>query len=470
MMLFFLPIVLLAGYFTGPGTPAVIKYSPELCGILASAYLVIYSVRHGFQRIRLVYWFLILFIGLHLLFGVIANEVKPGTLIIGGRLYLRTLPFFLLAIAVTPNERALKKQFLILLAVSLLQLPVAIYQRLTRVQEAAYAGKVSYTGDYVMGTIGGSGQLSLFLLGVATIVVALYARKHLSARLATALLLLVLAPTTINETKATFLLAPLAIAIPMLAMAQGNRIKYTIKSLILIAGFTAVFIPIYDYLVTPRWGYGLLDFFTMEGRVEGYLTRDVEVGTTTVEPGRLDSVTVALGVITEDPTTAMFGLGMGNVTESVLGSDFQGHYFDRYGIFVKTTYGRLLFEIGILGTALVLFVIWQIFIDARRLYSRPDAFGVLAQAQLAIIPIMVIGMLYKDLIVSPALSVCFWYYCGVVVAASQFQTDSAPTVAPAERLNMKSRLLPRQTGDGSVSRQRNQGLTSSSLSPKVRKS
>jgi hypothetical protein len=417
MMLLILPVILLTGSLTGPGIPAIIKYAPELCGMGASAFLVIYVVRHGFSKIRFVYWILIFLIALHLLFGILANEVKPGTVIIGGRLYLRTIPFFLLAIALTPSAKALKKQFLILLGVSLVQLPVSVYQKIYHYNRALTEGYITTTGDWVTGTLGHSGFLSLFLIFFSAVVITLTARKLISLKVTAVILLTILMPTMINETKATFFLAPMAIAIPMLIASGQSWVKNTAKSLLLLGGFLAVFIPVYDHFAMQHWGYGIVDFLTMEGRLEGYLSKDAEVGTTS-KAGRLDAVTVAYEVLGKDPTSAVFGLGLGNTTESAFGRQYEGEYYAVYGAFARTTYGRLVWEIGFLGVLLVLCLLYLVFSDSRKIYKRPDAYGVLAHSYLAIVPIMVLAMLYKNLLLSPGISVCFWYYCGVLAAAA----------------------------------------------------
>ena len=422
-MEFILPIVLLAEFFSGSGVPAIIKYAPELCGIAASTYVVVHAVRHGFAKIRFTYWVLIALIALHFLFGVIVNDVQVGTMIVGGRLYLRAIPFFLLAITLTPSEAALRKQFFIILGIAIVQLPIAAYQKISNVQSELMKGNISTTGDWVTGTLGQSHFLSLFLICFSTILVVLYARKIISVRIVVILLLIVLAPTMINETKATFFLAPLALAIPMLAYASRHRVKNIFMTFILLIGFLSIFIPTYDYFVEPRWGYGLIEFFMREGRVEGYLDKGAQVGTTD-KAGRVDSVSVAFNVIRKDATSATFGLGIGAVTESSLGRQYEGKYYRRYGIFSGPTYARLIWEIGFLGTAFVLIVLLLVFSDARRAFRQENAYGVIAHAYLAIIPIMILGMFYKMLLVSPGLSVCFWYYCGVIIATTQSVPNS----------------------------------------------
>lgn len=433
-MSFFLPVVLLAGYTVSFGGPTIVRYAPELCGIAASAYLVIRIAQHGFVRIRPVYWVVMVLIALHLLFGIIANQVQVGTVIIGGRLYLRTIPFFLLALTLVPTEAALKRQFLLILGVALLQLPVAVYQRLSNIARKAAEGVVSTTGDYTMGTLGNSGYLSIFLICFAAVLVALYARKQLPFRLAAPILLLVLIPTTINETKATLFLVPLAIAIPFVAAARTNRLLNAAKAVLIFAGFLAIFIPVYDHFMMPRYGYSIVDFFQMEGRVEGYLAKGAEVGTTE-QIGRLDGVAVAYDVLMQDPSTAMLGLGMGNVTESAFGPQYQGEYFYLYGGFGNTTYSQLFWEIGFVGTGLVLFLITLIALDAKRLHQQNNAYGILALAYLAILPIMAASMFYKNLLTAPGIGVCFWYYCGVIAAAAGRTSEAVKSagVVPVRR-------------------------------------
>jgi hypothetical protein len=418
MMLYVLPIVVLSGYTVSFGGPAIIKYAPELCGIAASAYFVVRAVRYGFAPIRFVYWVLMVLIALHFLFGIIANQVQVGTMIIGGRMYLRTIPFFLLALVMVPDEKALKRQFIAMLGVSVLQLPIAAYQRISNYRRALTEGYVSTTGDYVMGTLGNSAFLSIFLICFAAIIIALYARKKIGVGVTIAILLAVLVPTMINETKGTLVLIPLAVGIPMLAAAKTNRFMHSVKAMFILAGFLAIFVPTYDYFMVPRYGYGILDFLAMDGRVESYLSKGAEVGTTG-PVGRLDSMSVAVDVLSKDPSTMMLGLGAGNVTESVFGRQYQGEYFTRYGAFSGTTYAKLLWEIGFVGVALVLFLIINIGLDAKQLYKRDSTHGILALGFLAIVPIIVASMLYKNLLTAPGIGVCFWYYCGVIVAVSQ---------------------------------------------------
>ena len=107
---------------------------------------------------------------------------------------------------------------------------------------------------------------------------------------------------------------------------------------------------------------------------------------------------------------------MGTVTESVYGPQYEGKYVSRYGNLVGGTVSRLLWEIGWLGLVLVCALLLPIFNDSRKLRFRSDAVGILAHAWTAVVPLIVAGMLYKNLMLSPAISVLFWYFSGVIVA------------------------------------------------------
>ena len=67
-----------------------------------------------------------------------------------------------------------------------------------------------------------------------------------------------------------------------------------------VAVFIAAFVPIYDYFMKPRCGYGIVEFFTMEGRVENYLSQDSEVGSFEAV-GKVDAHVVPLRVLSSDP-------------------------------------------------------------------------------------------------------------------------------------------------------------------------
>ena len=60
---------------------------------------------------------------LHIVAGVILNQMSPGVLFSGIRIYLKSLPFFFLPLVVKFEDRDLKWQLLLIAAICLIQLP-----------------------------------------------------------------------------------------------------------------------------------------------------------------------------------------------------------------------------------------------------------------------------------------------------------------------------------------------------------
>src|SRR6185436_3128682 len=106
----------------------------------------------------------------------------------------------------------------------------------------------------------------IYLIAGISIVTALWLRKRITLGVFGILFLLLVFPTTINETKGTFLLLPMALFVISLVFAPpGMRVKNAIVALGLIIVFAAIFIPIYDYMIQNRPGAPkLMDFFTSE--------------------------------------------------------------------------------------------------------------------------------------------------------------------------------------------------------------
>lgn len=403
---------MLGSYLVSIGwLPHVLSYSPSLLAAIAALLVVITVAKHGFWYIRPVYWILIILIGCHLLFGVIANHVQPGSVIVGGRLYLRSIPFFFLALAMAAKPQDLRHQYLAIIILSAVQLPIAAVQRYRSIAD----GWVS--GDRTYGTLMDSGVLSIFLICVSSVAVVLYLRNKLSLGRTICLLAILLVPTMINETKVTLFLIPIAFLIPAFTAPSENRTKQAISTLVLMSLTLAVFIPTYDYFIKPKWGYGLVDFMTMEGRLDWYLSRGAEVGSRD-EIGRVDSITLPIKTLKRDPVESILGLGMGSVTESGLGPQYAGQHYSRYGHLLGPTMSRLLWEIGWLGVVLIFALMFSIFLDALKLRDRDDALGVLAHAWIAILPIMTLSLFYAPLMKQPILGALFWYYSGLIVVAA----------------------------------------------------
>jgi hypothetical protein len=191
--------------------------------------------------------------------------------------------------------------------------------------------------------------------------------------------------------------------------------------------FVGAFVPIYDYFMKPRYGYGIIEFITMENRVANYLDQNAQVGTYKAV-GKVDAITVPLQVLSRDPPQLAFGLGIGNVSDSALGVQFSGEHFQRYGHFVQSGLALLLWETGLLGTGLLLALMLMLFIDAYHLSRRDDFIGAVALGMLGAITVVTLSLPYTVGMDSPALSYLFWYTAGIVAA----ERCRALAEAPAE--------------------------------------
>jgi len=409
------------------GLPRVFRFSTELSAAVLSFCIVVLAAKRGFVPVRPAYWIMFLLIGLHLLFGIVANEVQLGTVIISARYYLGIMPFFVLPLVVPPTERDLKIQFGLIVCLGLIQLPFALQQRMATIA----VGNLS--GDNTIGTLMNSGLLSVFLICLAAVVFTVYLRGKLRLAATVPILLIILLPTMINETKGSLFLIPFAFFVPVLARPSTNLAKNLTVAAISCAAFFALYVPIYNSFLESRSGGGIVEFLTSEDRLVYYLKKDAEVGTTG-PVGRIDKLVLPIRVLGTDPVLITLGLGMGAVTQSSLGPQYEGEYVSKYGDLVGGTISRLFWEIGWLGLVLVNVFLALIFLDSWKMRHRTDTTGLFAQAWVAVLAVMAVGMFYKNVMSSSAISMLFWYYCGVVVANAA-QGAQPQQLAQGERVN-----------------------------------
>jgi len=182
-------------------------------------------------------------------------------------------------------------------------------------------------------------------------------------------------------------------------------------------GLVAAFIPVYDYYMEPRWGYGIVDFLTTEGRVEGYLYKDAGVASEDV--GRVDSILLPLKTFGTDPVKLAFGFGAGNVRLSGLGEKFSGAYSSQYEHTITTGLSLLLWETGLIGAILVVLLQLRLLIDAFRVSRSESELRELASGWVFVISMFLIGLAYKVLLANDGITFPFWYFSGLVAAEAR---------------------------------------------------
>ena len=365
-------------------------------------------------------------------FGYAVQDVPTGAMLAGVRSYLKFLPFFLLPAVHRFTSRQLQTQLAFLFVLALLQTPLAFYQRFVE-----FAASM-HSGDPVRGTLTTSSGLSLFLIcAIAGIVVAyLHGRIRLAKMLGLAAWLF--AATTINETKATLLLLPVALVVPALTMpGKGHVVRRLLPIAAVAALGVASFGLIYNYMMAD-YARPISEFFTNTDELTYYLYTGA-ANTNQPYVGRFDSIEIALEHTTQDALKLAFGFGAGNVSESPL-PGFEGKYADYYVRFGvgQTQVTQFLWEIGVVGLLCYLYVFYLVFRDSLTVARSKDALASLGQLWTVAMIVMTFGLIYKSVFAMNDFGYPFWYFAGVVasraVAVRQAARNRVRHAPPSWRL------------------------------------
>jgi hypothetical protein len=412
LILALIATVMLSGWAVDEGwLPRLAKLAPEAVSGVVLVIVIALGARDRFRNVRPAYWLVFASAALSLAFGAMANAVDPGPLVSALRNYARAVPLFFLPAVYLFGDRQLRTQLLLILLLCMPQFPLAWQQR----QTALAWGNTS--GDEVVGTLLLSGALSVFLIAVACVLLGFHLKGRLRLACLLLLLAIVLAPTLVNETKATLVMLPVAMFATFLATAQpGARLKYTVAATAFVAAFVAAFVPVYDHFVAKRdSGVPIAEFFTDRDHLRRYMGEGVPVGAT--EAGRTDAVLTPLSYNARDPVQFALGLGPGNVTLSPLGHGFSGEYARKLEPFLKSTVSLLIMEGGLLALGLALALNWLVFQDARVVArSGNDLTAALAAGWVGVAVTVALGSFYANLVAHEAISYLFWFFSGVVAA------------------------------------------------------
>jgi hypothetical protein len=354
--------------------------------------------------------------------GYMVEDVPDGAMLAGARSYLKFLPFFLLPAVHRFTPKQLHVQLMVLLVLAILQTPLATYQRFVE-----FANEM-HTGDPVKGTLTTSSAMSMFMVVAIGGAVTFYLRGRLSLRALLVLCAWLFLPTTINETKATLLLLPFALLVPAMLM-PGKRRQLRKIAPIVGVGLVAVtaFVVVYDYLIQYRQYAGPISEYFTTDTLRGYLyTGAAEDDQANI--GRFDSIEIALDHTSEDPLKLAFGYGAGNVSESFL-PEFAGKYwsyFTRFGV-GQTQMTTFLWEIGLVGLILYLYLFALVAKDAVTLARSDDAAGPLGQIWGVAVIVMTFALVYKSVFSMNDLGYPFWYFSGVVASRAVAVRQAART-------------------------------------------
>ena len=346
-----------------------------------------------------------------LVVGYMIQDVPDGAMLAGARSYLKFLPFFLLPAVHRFTPKQLQAQLMLVLVLALMQMPLALYQRFVEFASSMH------TGDPVKGTLTTSSAMSMFMVAVIAGCVTFYLRGRLSMRALIVLCALLFLPTTINETKATLLLLPFALLMPAMLMPGKARQLRKLGPIVAV-GLVAVtaFVLVYNYLIQYREYAGPISEYFTTDTLRDYLYTGA-ANTDQAYIGRFDSIEIALEHTSQDPLKLAFGYGAGNVSESFL-PQFAGKYwsyFVRFGV-GETQITTFVWEIGLVGLVVYLYLIALVARDAMTLARSSDAAAPLGQIWTVAAIVMTFALVYKAVFSMNDFGYLFWYFSGVVAS------------------------------------------------------
>lgn len=357
------------------------------------------------------YFLLFMLVIVVVLIGAIIQNVGASAVIFGLRHYLLCLPFFLLPLVHDFNEAELKKILNLILICLLLQIPVAILQRFVLFSHLR-------TGDVVAGTIRHSGALSILLIFAIVIVYSCYLKKILSYKTFILLSVCLFAPTTINETKVTFLYIPFVLILPTLLQKDRNIFlkmrkvfSYSIFAIILLIVFALVYDKIYGEKSTP-----LVEYLQRESSGQGYLFHSDEKSVDEEKVGRIDAVLHAYRYLSQEQAKLFFGIGLGNVEhKKIKFLENEDIGIEKY-VPYSTSLSNILWEFGITGLMLLLTFNLFLFFDTLKLKREEGLAGSLGLGWSCICFLMIPTYVYINTFYIDVVNVIFWFLSGMIVS------------------------------------------------------
>jgi len=424
-------MVFVSGYLAD-NLGKIFNLVPEL---LSSLILLFVVLKIGADRsisISRGYVILGIVVSLHVVVGLLINLVAPGTILNGLRPYLKLIPIFLLPAVYQVSEMQMRRQLKFVLMLTVLQFPVAFYQRLVEFRGVP-------TGDVITGTLGfgGSGALSFLLVAGIAVLFSFYLAGHIKTIRFLLLASLLFLPTTINETKVTLVLIPVALLLPLI-YARGRHLRarhyaaFGAAAVVLIAGYVAI----YDYVAAQLGREQLVSFVGSKKNATRYFyigsdqgleaLKERSVGDVRLPPEklsaydagrRLDNLILPLRYhYYNDPVRLWVGAGLGNTSESFI-KQFSGELGERVGESGKDMLMSLiLWETGIGGVLFFLVFMYFLFRDAHRLAQQKTAATTFAIGWLAVLAMTLLTSAYINILYANALGYLLAYFSGYVAA------------------------------------------------------
>lgn len=284
-----------------------------------------------------------------------------------------------------------------LLAIALLQLPFAIFERFILVP---MRGGIESAGgeatDVVAGTMGANLQggspnaiMVFFVLLALTFVIARWKEQLLSTGKTCLLGLLLLLPLTLGETKIVIVLLPMIAVLLFMKDIQREPSKF-IPVLLLLLVLTLGLAYMYVYLMLES---------TFIEAVEGTVKYNIqEMGYGNLLLNRTTVMTFWAGLHDwYNPITFLFGHGLGSSYGAGFDAGHMAQLYPKYGINL-TTISTLLWDLGVVGLVLYLSILAAAWLQMGRIENHTTDPQVRADS-LSIrvgIALCVIFLMYSD--------------------------------------------------------------------------
>lgn len=381
---------------------------PEFIAIFIAISIPFRTATHKQIRLPLKYSILVFLYLAHIVIGFLLNDVTGWTVLAGLRIYTKFIPIFLMPVIYPFSERALKNIILWVFVLSMLQLPVVLWQRFVQ-----YA--TSLSGDPMGGTLGvsTSGILAIYLSIILSFLVAFYFKEQITLSVFIVSAAAAFIPLTLNETKISFVLLPIAFILPAFFVRGKREVIFRVMVVfsLLIVSFI-VFKGVYDYFATKRWGTGIVGFVTEPGQLEEY------------SKNRVDPIKYAFTrAVAKDSRFVFFGRGAGNTSEGFT-RRLSGKYLKEatyYGSGI--TFTKLMWETGIMGTVLFFLFPFFVFLDSARLCKEEGFPGAFPLGMLSFTTFFTLSTFYTFTIDSNVLIFMFFLASGQLVSQSS-QADA----------------------------------------------
>jgi len=394
----------------------IITWVPEVFSILITIIVVMRAVVYKTVALNKKYVLYFSAFVIHIIIGIIVNQVPAGAIVAGLRTYFRFVPLFLLPAVYDFSDQQIKKQLKFLLLLAVLQCPLAIFQRFVQFRDLV-------TGDVISGTLTGAPILSIYMISAIAVLLGFFLNEEIKPKFFLMILAVLFIPTAINETKATMILLPIALIIPVLfAPKHKSKLKMVVTIGTLIAMLLLYFNFIYSQFYAKR--SNVFEFYTSD-QVKTYLytgveadkVRDVRDGGHPEAVGRIDAIIYAITKNSDNFFRLVWGVGIGNASVSFskfLAGDYSEEYTRLGG--KQNALSHMLWEIGIIGVILAFFLFYLIFFDAKVVRNTAGTSGALALGWIGVLAVLVMCIPYQNIITQNVISYLFCYISGFIAA------------------------------------------------------